>query len=96
MKVNWKRREWLLLALIGLLYQAIWAALTVTPNYMDAYYYTTNGQQLAAGDGFTEQVIWQFLDNPTGLPTPSHSYWMPLTSLLAAAGYSLGDGFWAA
>ena len=67
-----------------------------TPNYMDAYYYTTNGQRLAAGEGFTELVIWQFLDEPTGIPTPSHSYWMPLTSILATAGYALGDGFWAA
>ncbi|VAW31607.1 hypothetical protein MNBD_CHLOROFLEXI01-732 [hydrothermal vent metagenome] len=93
---RWRRTDWLWLALIGLLFQAVWAAQTATPNYMDAYYYTTNGQQLAAGNGFTEQVIWQFLDAPAGLPTPSHSYWMPLTSILAAAGYSFGDGFWAA
>jgi hypothetical protein len=93
---QWRRTDWLWLALIGLLFQAIWAAQTATPNYMDAYYYTTNGQQLAAGEGFTEQVIWQYLDAPKGIPTPSHSYWMPLTSILAAAGYNFGDGFWAA
>ena len=93
---NWRRTDWLWLALIGLLFQAIWAVQMPTPTYMDAYYYTTNGQRLAAGDGFTELVIWQYLDDPAGLPTPSHSYWMPLTSILAAAGYSLGDGFWAA
>ena len=93
---NWRRTDWLWLALIGLLFQAVWAVQMPTPTYMDAYYYTTNGQRLAAGDGFTELVIWQYLDDPAGLPTPSHSYWMPLTSILAAAGYSLGDGFWAA
>ncbi|MBK7894640.1 MAG: glycosyltransferase family 39 protein [Anaerolineaceae bacterium] len=93
---NWRRTDWLWLALIGLLFQAIWAVQMPTPTYMDAYYYTTNGQRLAAGDGFTELVIWQYLDDPAGLPTPSHSYWMPLTSILAAAGYSLGNGFWAA
>ncbi|MEZ4591218.1 MAG: glycosyltransferase family 39 protein [Chloroflexota bacterium] len=93
---NWRRTDWLWLTLIGLLFQAIWAVQMPTPTYMDAYYYTSNGQRLAAGDGFTELVIWQYLDDPAGLPTPSHSYWMPLTSILAAAGYSFGDGFWAA
>jgi hypothetical protein len=60
---------------------------------MDAFYYATNGQRLAAGEGFTELVIWQFLDNPTGLPAPSHTYWMPLTSIIAAGGYRLGGDF---
>ncbi len=93
---NWRRTDWLWLALIGLLFQAVWAVQMPTPTYMDAYYYTSNGQRLADGNGFTELVIWQYLDDPAGLPTPSHSYWMPLTSILAAAGYSLGDGFGAA
>ncbi|WP_420628346.1 glycosyltransferase family 39 protein [Candidatus Leptofilum sp.] len=93
---NWRRTDWLWLALLGLLFQAIWLVQMPTPTYMDAYYYTSNGQRLAAGDGFTELVIWQYLDDPAGVPTPSHSYWMPLTSILAAAGYSLGGGFWAA
>ena len=93
---SWRRTDWLWLALLGLLFQAIWLVQMPTPTYMDAYYYTTNGQRLAAGHGFTELVIWQYLDDPAGLPTPSHSYWLPLTSILAAAGYSLGDGFWAA
>lgn len=93
---DWQRTDWLWLALLGLLFQAVWAVQMPTPNYMDAYYYTTNGRRLAAGEGFTELVIWQFLDEPAGLPTPSHSYWMPFTSILAAVGYSLGDSFWAA
>ena len=94
--LNWQRTDWLWLALIGLLFQAGWAVQMPTPTYMDAYYYTTNGQRLAEGAGFTEQVIWQFLDEPAGLPMPSHSYWMPLTSILAAVGLAFGDGFWAA
>jgi hypothetical protein len=60
---------------------------------MDAYYYTTNGQRLADGYGFTEEVIWQYLDDPAGLPAPSHTYWMPLPSILAAVGYSVTDQF---
>ena len=91
---SWK--EWLLVAVIGLMVQAFWAVLLQQPTYMDAYYYTTNGQQLAQGAGFEEQIIWQFLDNPEGLPTPSHTYWMPLTSIIASIGYSIGNTFRAA
>ena len=88
--------DWLAIALIGLLLQGFWASRMTQPTYMDAYYYTTNGQRLANGYGFSEEVIWQFLDEPSAIPIPSHSYWMPLTSIVAAGGYAFGDGFWAA
>ncbi len=51
---------------------------------------------LAQGYGFSEKIIWQYLDDPQGIPTPSHTYWMPLTSILAAAGYAIQDNFRAA
>lgn len=90
------KRDWIWIVLLGLLVQGFWAARLQHPSYMDAYYYTTSAQRLAAGDGFTTPVIWQFLDNPTSLPAPSHTYWMPLPSLLAAGGYLFGDSFrWA-
>ncbi|KAA3658911.1 MAG: hypothetical protein DWQ04_23710 [Chloroflexi bacterium] len=88
--------DWVAIALIGLLLQGFWAIRISQPTYMDAYYYTTNGQRLANGYSFTEEVIWQFLDDPDGIPTPSHSYWMPLTSIVAAGGYLFGDSFRAA
>ena len=88
-----RKTDWLSVALIGLLVQAFWAVQLTHPSYMDAYYYATNGQRLADGFGFTEEVIWQFLDAPTGVPTPSHTYWMPLPSLLAAVGYGTADSF---
>ncbi|MBI3361922.1 MAG: glycosyltransferase family 39 protein, partial [Chloroflexi bacterium] len=53
------------------------------PGYMDAYYYFGGAKRLAQGYGFTELVLWNYLDNPAGLPHPSHLYWMPLTSLAA-------------
>ena len=87
------RIDWVLIALIGLLFQAFWVRQLTQPTYMDAYYYATNGQRLAGGYGFTEMIIWQFLDDPVGLPAPSHTYWMPLPSILAAAGYALRDDF---
>jgi hypothetical protein len=85
--------DYLWLALIGLLAQAFWAWRLEHPTYMDAYYYATNGRRLAAGLGFNEMIIWHFLDKPVALPAPSHTYWMPLPSLLAAAGYKLFGTF---
>ncbi len=85
--------DWLSVAAVGLLAQAFWAVQLEQPTYMDAYYYTTNGQQLAAGAGFEEMIIWQFLDDPAWLPTPSHTYWMPLTSIITSLGYRLTGTF---
>src|SRR5690554_3004982 len=87
------RSDVFLIFLFGLAMQAFWGLQLVHPSYMDAYYYATNGQRLAEGYGFTEMIIWQFLDQPESLPTPSHTYWMPLPSLLAAAGYRVMDHF---
>lgn len=91
LKAHWQ--DWVWLAVIGLVVQAFWAGQLAHPSYMDAYYYTTNGRQLAEGHGFNEEIIWQYLDNPAQLPTPSHTYWMPLPSLVAALGYLFGDSF---
>jgi len=56
------------------------------PGYMDAEYYYGSALRLVNGDGFSEPYLWNFLDDPAGLPHPSHLYWMPLATLLAAAG----------
>ena len=67
------------------------------PGYMDADYYFAGGLQLADGHGFTEPYIWNYLDHPTGLPHPSHTYWMPLASIVSAAGmWITGQGTYAA
>jgi hypothetical protein len=92
----WERRfliDLIIVGLIGLVIQGFWTWQVREPTYMDAYYYTTNGQRLAEGYGFSETIIWQYFDNPEGIPTPSHTYWMPFTSLLAAAGYTIQDNF---
>jgi hypothetical protein len=92
-----KRKDYLLLALLGLGIIALVAFFQSAPGYMDADYYFAGGVQLAGGRGFTEPYLWNYLDNPAGLPHPSFSYWMPLTSLLAAAGGALfGPGSWSA
>ncbi len=91
--MTWQRH--LLLALAGLLVAGSVAAFQPSPGYLDANYYYAGGLQLAAGRGFREPYLWNYLDDPAGLPHPSHAYWMPLASLLAAAGAALpGPSTW--
>ena len=61
------------------------------PGYMDADYYFAGGIRLATGQGFTEPYIWNYLGDPQSLPTPSHTYWMPLASMISAAGMLLAS-----
>jgi hypothetical protein len=90
-------RYYLLLAVLGLAVVVLVAAFQPTPGYMDADYYYAGGLQLTNGHGFTEPYLWNYLDDPAGLPHPSNAYWMPLASLLAAAGAVLfGPDSWSA
>lgn len=82
-------RRYVLLGLLGLAASVIPAYFQHTPGYMDADYYFTGGRSLVQGSGFNEMILWNYLDDPVGLPHPSHGYWMPLTSLFAAAGMAL-------
>ncbi len=88
------RRRWLALVLGGLLVYGLAAVYVRSPGYMDADYYAANASEILHGHGLREPFLWNYLDDPTGLPHPSHLYWMPLTSLVAAAGMAaLGAGF---
>ncbi len=94
------RRDLLLLVSIGLLTNSLAAWFVTVPGYMDAYYYFGGALQLARGRGFTEPYLWNYLAPLPplsesrmgwtgegwggGLPAPSHLYWMPLTSIVAA------------
>ncbi|RME87725.1 MAG: hypothetical protein D6770_08665 [Anaerolineae bacterium] len=83
------RRDLLTLFLVGLGVGLAVAAFQSTPGYMDAEYYFATGRRLAEGHGFTEPFLWNYLDDPAGLPHPSHAYWMPLASLLSALGMAV-------
>jgi hypothetical protein len=85
MKTSW---YWFLF-IMGLLVALGVAALQDTPGYMDADYYFYGGLRLANGHGFTEMILWNYLDDPSGIPHPSHTYWMPLTSIISAIGIVL-------
>jgi hypothetical protein len=82
--MNW--RTYVLLALLGFGLSFAVAQLQPFPGYLDSDYYFAGGLQIAAGKGFTEPYLWNYLDDPQGLPHASHAYWMPLSSLIAAAG----------
>ena len=58
------------------------------PAYPDSFYYVDVARQLAAGHGFSVDVLWIFAEvgghipaNPV-LPIPSNAHWMPLASLV--------------
>lgn len=79
-------RTYLVLGFIGLIFSALVAQLQPFPGYLDSDYYFAGGLQLVRGEGFTEPYLWNYLDDPQALPHPSHAYWMPLPSLITAAG----------
>ncbi len=83
------RRVYLILGGLALLWGAILAVVIRQPGYTDAYYYFNAGQRLAQGDGLTDATLWIYINAPDSLPGPSHVYWMPLESLVAAASMAL-------
>jgi hypothetical protein len=86
-----ERRRLLALYAIGLLVYGAAALRVESPGYMDADYYYATALQLIDGQGLTEPFLWNYLDDPTGLPHISHLYWMPLPSMIAAGTMLLGD-----
>ena len=79
-------RHYAVLFVIGLIVPLLVSRFQTLPGYMDADYYFAGGIQLAEGHGFTEPYLWNYLDDPAGLPHPSHTYWMPLASIVSALG----------
>lgn len=83
------RNRYLLLFFLGLFIGILTAAYQDAPGYMDADYYFIGGLRLTRGEGFSELVLWNYLDNPTELPHPSHGYWMPLASIISWFGLKI-------
>ena len=89
-----KTHRHFLLLLPGLLVAILGSLWIDVPGYMDADYYHATGLAIAEGDGFNEHFIWNYLNEPEGIPNPSHQYWMPSTSLLAGLSMAIfGKGF---
>ena len=66
-----------ILFILSLLLAIFAASFQDAPGYMDADYYFLGGQNLAAGNGFSEQILWNYLDDPNGLPHPCLLYTSP-------------------
>jgi hypothetical protein len=77
--------------LLSLSVKAITAWLQTDPINMDEAYHYINAVTLASGGGFNEAFIWNYLHPPDAVSHPGFMYWMPLTSLIAAAGILAGD-----
>ena len=83
------RRDYEVVFAIALLVRLLAALPQAQPNTMDAAYYLVGGERLAQGYGFNDPYVWNYLDQPTTLPHPSHLYWMPLPSILVAASQTI-------
>jgi hypothetical protein len=81
-----KRRDYFIQYAAALAFFALCSMWIRTPGYMDAEYYTVSAIQLVEGKGMTQPILWNYLDDPAGLPHPSHTYWMPAPSLAAIPG----------
>lgn len=80
------------LCLLSLAVRLVLAVLVRRPGYMDTAYYAAGAVRLAQGGGLSEPFLWNYLDNPVGLPRPGFLYWMPLPSILAAPFAALFPG----
>ena len=89
--------RWISLVILGLFVAGLGCIWIQSPGYMDADYYFATAQELSRGRGFIEPFIWNYLDDPSAVSHPSHLYWPPLTSLIAALPMTfLGQTFRAA
>lgn len=80
---------YLVLFFLTLAFRVLTAIPLEQSGYMDASYAVHIAENLARGRGFTEDVLWNFLDQPAALPHPSNLYWMPLQSILIAPFFQL-------
>lgn len=78
-----KKRVYLLFFLFSLLIFSFNFIFQKKPGYMDADYYFLGGKLLAQNT-LKAPFLWNYLDDPTGLPHPLFSYWKPLASIVTA------------
>lgn len=88
------RREWLIVMLVALIGSAMLVRIVVRPTYTDSFYHYNAAERLATGHGLTDTYLWTYIGQPepTDTPvliTPSHLYWMPLTSILSGVSMAL-------
>ncbi len=85
------RRSLVLFPVVSALLAAVLVfGLAPEPSYTDADYHFNAAVRLASGQGLTDAYLFTYHGAPAELrgdwSVPSHQYWMPLSSLMAAAG----------
>ena len=93
-----KIRDYAGLFTIGLIIYLGMATQESVPGYMDADYYYANGLRIATTGHWNEPFLWNYLDEPEGLPHPAFTYWMPMAGIVSALGIILTglNNFWGA
>ena len=80
------KKESLILFVVSLIFFSALAALQTVPGYMDAEYYFGQAINFSQGHGFQEYFIWNYLNDPAGIPAVGFTFWLPLTSFIASIG----------
>ncbi len=81
-----KIRDYFLLFIAGLIVSSLMLLIRPYTGYMDADYYFGTAREIASGHGFIQNFLWNYLDNPASILHPAFTYWMPLSSIIAAIG----------
>ncbi len=91
-------RNYAALFTIGVIILLGMATLEPVPGYMDADYYYANGLRIATTGHWNEPFLWNYLDEPEGLPHPAFTYWMPMAGIISAMGIIMTglNNFWGA
>jgi hypothetical protein len=84
-----KLRDYAFIYLISLVFITFVGFLQRSPGYMDSEYYAVTGANLLSGKGFTQDFLWNYLDDPQQVSHPSNTYWMPAASILGAPQFNL-------
>jgi hypothetical protein len=82
---------WLLLTLfvLGLGVRWLYARAVVFPPLDDPAFYLTTAENVVTGRGLVVDVLWSYQVPFPSVTHPSHEHWMPLTTGLIAAAFSI-------
>lgn len=81
-----KKSDYGILFMVALAFFSLIATLQQVPGYMDAEYYFGQGIRLVEHKDLVEPFIWNYLNNPLSVSSPGFAFWLPGTSIFAAAG----------
>lgn len=87
--MGWYKHPLLILFLISLGLRSVATLPQPHPLSLDEAYNYVNGLTLLQGGGLQANFLWNYLHPPASLPQPSHLYWMPLSSFIAAAAMAI-------